>query len=171
MRIQTSCVHCSGRGSVSSQSCKSCNGRGHVVKSEREVEVSIPPGVEDGMQIRLAGEGPDGTDLFAVVVVDKHPSIERRQRNLVSSVEVHYSKLVLGGEVSFRLFDSDISLKIPPRTMAGSRFRMRGQGMPALQNPSIRGDLFLDVKLKIPREVGAEQESLLKKIEKLDSGD
>jgi molecular chaperone DnaJ len=171
MRIQTSCVHCSGRGSVSKQSCRSCNGRGQVVKSERQVEVAIPPGAEDGMQIRLAGEGPNGGDLFAAVVVDKHPAIERHQRNLVSAVEVPYSTLVLGGDTSFRLFDSEISVKIPPRTKAGSRLRIRGQGMPALQNPKLRGDLFLEISLKIPGEIGAEHEKLLKKLEKLDSSD
>jgi molecular chaperone DnaJ len=171
MRIQTSCVHCSGRGSVSKQSCKSCNGRGHVINSEREVEVAIPPGAEDGMQIRLAGEGPNGGDLFVAVVVDKNPSIERHQRNLVSSVEVSYSTLVLGGEVAFRLFESEMSVKIPPRSRAGSRLRIRGQGMPALQNPKLRGDLFLDINLKIPKEIGAEHEKLLKKLEKLDGGD
>lgn len=169
MRIQTSCVHCSGRGSLSRQSCKSCNGRGHVVKSEKEVEVRIPPGVEDGMQIRLAGEAPNGGDLFVVVNVEKHASVERQQRNLISSVDSSYATLVLGGEVSFRLFDSEITVKIPPRTRSGSRLRIKGQGMPFLQNPEIRGDLFLDVNLKIPSSLDAEHEKILRKLEKLES--
>jgi molecular chaperone DnaJ len=171
MRIQTSCVHCSGRGSVSKSSCRSCNGRGHSVRSERGVEVSIPPGAEDGMQIRLAGEGPNGIDLFVAVVVDKHPSIERQQRNLIASVEVSYSTLVLGGDAAFSLFGSEMSVKIPPRSKAGSRLRIKGQGMPAVQNPKLRGDLFLEIRLRIPGDVGPEYEALLKKLEKLDSRD
>lgn len=170
MRIQTSCVHCSGRGSVSKQSCKSCNGRGHMIKSAKDVEVKIPPGVEDGTQIRLSGEGPDGSDLFVVVGVDKHSSIERQQRNLISSVDVPYSTLVLGGAVSFALFDSSISVKVAPGTRAGSRLRIKGQGMPAIQNPQTRGDLFLDLNLKMPVSLDGEYGRLVRKLAKLDSG-
>lgn len=170
MRIQTSCVHCSGRGSVSKQSCKSCNGRGHLVKSEKEVEVKVPRGVEDGMQIRLSGEGPGGSDLFVVVGVDKHPSMERQQRSLVASVDVPYSTLVLGGEVPFRLFESDIRVKIPPKTRSGSRLRIKGQGMPAIQNPEIRGDLFLDLNLAMPPSLDGEYGRLIRKLAKLESG-
>lgn len=168
MRIQTACVGCSARGSVPKGSCKSCNGRGQVVKSERDVEVSVPPGAEDGMQIRLSGEGPNGGDLFVAVHVEKHPSMERQQRNLIGAVEVPYSVLVLGGEVQFQLFDTGLSLKVPPRTRSGSRLRMRGQGMPSLQNPQARGDLFVDIQLKMPPPLGAEYERALRSLAKLE---
>lgn len=171
MRIQTSCVHCSGRGSVSQQGCKSCGGRGQVVKSEKEVEVRIPPGVEDGTQVRLSGDGPNGGDLFVVVSVDKHPSIERHQRNLLSSVEIPYTTLVFGGETSFVLFGTNITVRIPPRTRAGSRLRIKGQGMPAMQNPALRGDLFLEMSLKIPLDLDSEYESALKELAKLETRD
>lgn len=170
MRIQTSCVHCSGRGSVSKQSCRSCNGRGSVVNSERDVELTIPRGVEDGMQIRIAGEGSSGSDLFVVIGVDKNPSIERQQRNLMTSVDVPYSTLVLGGTVSFSLFDSSIEVKIPQRTRSGSRMRIKGQGMPAIQNPEMRGDLFLDLNLAMPPSLDGEYGRLMRKLSKLESG-
>lgn len=171
MRIQTACMQCSGKGSVSKQSCRSCNGRGRVVKSERDVEVRIPPGVEDGMHIRMSGEGVEGADLFVVVSVDKHQSIERQQRNLIGRMEVPYHTLVLGGESSFRLFDSDIVVKIPPRTRAGSRMRIKGQGMPHIQNPEARGDLFVELILKMPSVLTKEHEKAISELAKLDSAD
>lgn len=171
MRIQTACVQCSGRGAVSKQTCRSCNGRGQIVGSEKEVEVAIPPGAEDGMQIRMSGEGANGGDLFVVVHVEKHGSIERQQRNLIGSLSVPYHTLVLGGEASFRLFDSEISVKVPPKTQAGSRLRIRGQGMPALQNPQVRGDLFLELNLRMPSKISEEHEKVIRKLSKLDVGD
>lgn len=167
MRIQTACAQCSGKGSISKHSCRSCNGRGQVVKSEKEVEVRIPAGVEDGMQIRLSGESADGGDLFVVVNVEKHDSIERQQRNLISSLEVPYHTLVLGGDASFSLFDRDITIKVPPRTKSGSRVRVRGQGMPAVQNPEIRGDLFVDLNLSMPSSLSKGHEAAIRDLEKL----
>lgn len=167
MRIQTACVQCSGKGSVSKQSCRSCNGRGQVVKFEKEVEVRVPPGAEDGMQIRMSGEGAGGGDLFVVVNVEKNQRIERQQRNLLASMEVPYHTLVLGGDVSFRLFDSDISIKVPPRTKSGSRLRIKGQGMPAVQNPEIRGDLFVDLNLFVPSSLSPDHEKAIRNLAKI----
>lgn len=169
MRIQTACMQCSGRGSVSKQACKACNSRGQVVKSHRDVDVRIPPGVEDGMQIRLSGEGAGGGDLYVVVNVEKHPSLERHQRNILGSLEVPYHILVLGGEASFRLFDLEISIKVPPRTRSGSRLRIKGQGMPAIHNSEIRGDLFVELQLKMPNSITKEQEKAILDLAKLDS--
>jgi molecular chaperone DnaJ len=168
MKIQTACAQCSGRGSTSRQSCRFCNGRGNVVSSTREVEVKVPPGVEDGTQIRLSGEGVNGADLFIAIVVEKHPSLERHQRNLISRLDVPYSTLVLGGEAKFVLFDSEIRIKIPPRTRAGSRLRMKNQGMPAMQNPSVRGDLFVELGVFMPSLVSPEYEKAIRSLSKFE---
>lgn len=171
MRIQTSCTLCSGRGSTPSQSCGGCNGRGYRVVSERDVEVAIPPGVEDGMQIRVPGEAPGGGDLFVVVSVDRHPALSRQGRNLLSQAEVAYPHLVLGGEVKVSLFGSEVSIKIPRGTKSGTRVRLQGQGMPHVQNPSVRGDLFVDLVLKVPSKVSKEHEGLLERLAKIESRD
>ena len=168
MKIQTACVQCSGRGSVSRQSCRHCNGRGHVVVVAKEVEVKIPPGIEDGMQVRLSGEGADGTDLFVFIVVERHPYVERHQRDLISRLDVSYSILTLGGEAKFTLFDSEIHIKIPPRTRAGSRLRIKNQGMPAIQNPNIRGDLFVELGLLMPSSMSAEYEKAIRSLSKFE---
>jgi len=166
MRIQTSCSNCSGRGSVTQQSCKNCNGRGRIVNSSRELEVKIPAGVEDGTQIRVSSESGD---MFVVVSVEKHPSIIRQQRNLLGFVELPYATLVLGGETKFDLFGTELLVKIPPRTKTGARMRIRGHGMPHLQNPDIKGDLFLEMGLKMPKEIGKEYEAALLALSKLES--
>lgn len=171
MRIQTSCTVCSGRGSNPSQSCGGCNGRGYKVVSEKDVEVGIPAGVEEGTQIRVPGESPNGGDLFVVVSVERHQSISRQGRNLLSQVEVPYATLVLGGEAKFSLFGSEISIKIPRGTKSGARVRLPGQGMPHLQNPSFRGDLFVDLVLKVPSNVTKEHEGLLHRLAKIESAD
>lgn len=171
MRIQTACVHCSGRGSVSKQSCRRCNGRGQTVSSEREVEVRIPAGVEEGMHIRLPGEADGGGDLFVVVSVDKHPSIARQQRNLTGSMDCPYATLVMGGERKFDLFGTEISVKIPPRTRAGTRLRIRGHGLPALQNPEVRGDLFIDVALRMPKNMSRAHEEAVARLAKIEGDD
>lgn len=171
MRIQTSCTVCSGRGSTPSQSCGGCNGRGYRIVSEKDVEVAIPAGVEDGTQIRAPGESPNGGDLFVVVSVERHPSISRQGKDLLSHVEVPYTTLVLGGEAKILLFGSEISIKIPRGTRSGARVRLPGQGMPHMQNPSFRGDLFVDLALKVPSKVTKEHESLLQRLAKIESAD
>lgn len=171
MRIQTSCARCSGRGSTAAQSCAGCNGRGYRIISEKEVEVNIPAGVEDGTQIRVSGESPNGGDLYVVVAVERHPGLERQQRNLLGSVEVPYHALVMGGDARFALFGSEIVVKVPKGTRPGTRVRIPGQGMPHIQNPSARGDLFLDIRLKMPAGVTKEHEKLLSKLAKLEGPD
>lgn len=170
MRIQTSCSQCSGRGANPAHTCKDCNGRGSKIIQGKDVLVNVPPGVEEGMQIRLAGESPEDGDFFVVVSVDKDQKLARQNRNLFGSVEVPYPILVMGGEVKFDLFASSMLVKIPRGTKSGSRIRLQGQGMPHIQNPSVRGDLFLDVILKMPTKVSREYERLLSKIAKLDDG-
>lgn len=170
MRIQTSCSRCSGRGSTASQSCAGCNGRGYRVISEKDVEVKIPAGVEDGMQIRVSGESPNGGDLYVVVSVERHPGLERQQRNLLGSVDVPYHVLVLGGQASFKLFGSEIVVKVPRGTRPGTRVRVMGQGMPHVQNSSVKGDLFLDILLRMPAEVNKEHEKLLSSLAKMEKG-
>lgn len=171
IRLQSSCSHCGGRGSVSRNACESCQGRGYNVDSVKDVAVKIPPGIDDGAQIRLAGEAADGGDLFVVVNVDRDPNFSRQDRMLIGRADVPYHILVVGGTVSLDLFGTEISVKVPPRTSAGSRVRIKGQGMPAIQNPSVRGDLFVDLRLKMPKTVSKEHEKLLKSLAKFDEKD
>lgn len=167
---RSSCMDCGGRGSKPKEKCSSCSGRGYELIGSKQMEVNIPPGVDNGFQIRVAGGGHGGEDLFLSVMVDKHENLERRDHFLIGRVDVVYSKLVLGGVEEFDLFGSKISLKIPPRSVPGTKLRMKGKGMPLPQNPELRGDLILELRLKIPVVLTKEYEEILSKLMKIESG-
>jgi molecular chaperone DnaJ len=167
LRIQVSCSNCGGKGSLSLKKCLECEGRGYLVESTKDVEIKIPPGIEDGNQIRIANEASDGSDLFVVVNVEKDAKFTREGKILISSVEVPYSILVLGGKVNFDLFGTKLDINIRPKSNAGTRIRLKNQGMPFLQNPNLKGDLLIDIKLKMPEQISDDHEKLLKDLLKI----
>lgn len=167
LRVQMSCSNCNGKGSISSKNCKECSGKGYLIDSVKDLDVKIPPGIEDGTQIRLAGESSDGGDLFIVVNVDRDQNFVREGKVLIGSVDVPYTTLVLGGKVEFDLFGTKFDINIRPRLNAGSRVRLKNQGMPLMQNPSIKGDLLVDIKLKMPNVLDKEHEKLLNELSKI----
>lgn len=169
LRVQASCSNCSGRGSISIEKCKECSSKGYIVEGTKEVEVSIPEGIEDGTQIRFAEEAADGGDLFVVVQIDKNKKIIREGKNLFGNIDVPYSTLILGGTVQYDLFGFKIDIKIPPRLNAGSRLRIKNKGMPVTLNPAIKGDLFIDIKLRIPVSLTKEHEDLLSQLSKIEN--
>lgn len=166
-RIQSPCSFCSARGSVSKQSCKDCNGKGYILDFVKELEIKIPPGIDEGGYIRLAEES-DGNDLYVVVNIEKDRDFVRQDKALIGSMEVPYHKLVLGGDVVFDVFGTKLNIKINPKTNAGARIRIKGQGMPYLQNPSLKGDLFIDLKLKMPKDLSPEYINILDLLAKIE---
>lgn len=168
VRARSACVSCGGRGSVPKEKCPSCSGRGFVISGSKQFEVKIPPGIEDGAQMRMAdGDG----DIFLHVHVERHERLERRGHSLIGAVEADYATMVLGGKVDFDIFGSRIEVKVPPRTRPGSRLKLKGRGMPVPQNPSMRGDLLLEFRLMIPDKLSDEHEKALKNLMKIESRD
>jgi molecular chaperone DnaJ len=147
---------CGGRGSTPKEKCSSCSARGYIVSGSKEVEVQIPAGIENGSQMRIAGEGYDGKDLFLVVMVEKHPKLDRQGHFLVGRLEIPYAKMILGGEIEYEIFGSKMLVKIPPKSRPGNRINLKGMGMPFPQNPKLKGDLILDLQLKMPVDVSDE---------------
>jgi molecular chaperone DnaJ len=169
LKIQVSCSNCGGKGSISVQKCKECQSRGYIVDYIKNVEVKIPPGIDDGCQIRLAGEAADGSDLFIVVNIEKDAKITREGKDLLSYVEIPYHVVVLGGNINYDLFGSKIDIKVKSNTKPGSRICLKGQGMPLFSNPNLRGDLFLDVRLKMPKTISKEYKDILIELSKIES--
>ncbi|OAN36339.1 molecular chaperone DnaJ [Chloroflexus islandicus] len=123
---------------------------------DRRIEARIPRGVRSGTRVRLSGQGAAGIgggpagDLYLVVEVEPHPQFERDGDDLTTTIEVDAFTAAVGGEVRVPTIDGTVTLKIPPRTQADKVFRLRGKGMPRLENPAERGDLFARVKLVLP---------------------
>ncbi len=123
---------------------------------DQYIEARIPPGVKTGSRVRLANQGRlDGTggaigDIYLRIQVQPHPRFKREGHNLHTDVLVDMYTAAVGGEVPVITLDGTVRLKIPPRTQADKIFRLRGQGMPRLDRPDERGDLYARVKLVLP---------------------
>lgn len=129
----------------------------------RRIEARIPPGVRTGSRVRLAGQGNPGSgggtsgDLYMVIEVKPHSQFEREGDDLHVEVPVDIFTAAAGGEVRVPALDRPATLKIPPRTQAEKTFRLRGKGMPRLERPTERGDLYARVKLVLPESLSDDE--------------
>jgi len=135
----------------------------------RRLEVKIPPGVDNGSRVRMAGEGHAGFggqrgDLYLVISVKANPKFERKGDDLYTDVEVPLTMPVLGGEVTVQGLSKKVALKLPPGTQNGQHFRLTGLGMPKLGHPDKRGDLFARVKVQLPKQPTDEQKQLFEQL-------
>ena len=165
-RVVRTCPACHGRGQSIKSPCKSCGGRGQVQK-ERTLSVKIPPGVEDGTRIRLAGEGDSGArngppgDLYLFLSVKPHNLFERDGPDLYCRAPTPMCKAALGGEIEVPTIDGDrAKVTIPAGAQTGRRFRIKGKGMSHLRGKD-RGDLHVELLVETPVNLSAKQRRLL----------
>jgi curved DNA-binding protein len=138
-----------------------------LVTDERRVKVRIPPGVRTGSKVRVAGAGPQGLDLYLVVEVGDEDHFERRNNDLHTTATVDVFTAILGGEAEVQTMSGKVRLSIPAGTQPEQVFRISGRGMPQLKNPSVKGDLFVRLKLQIPKYLSPKQRELLEEASKL----
>ena len=136
---------------------------------QRRLEVKIPPGVDNGSRVRVAGEGRASfngqrSDLYLVVSVRPHERFERKGDDLHTEVEVPLSVPVLGGEAEVQGIDRKVALRLPPGTQNGQTFRLTGLGMPKLSAPASRGDLYARVRVRLPQKVGDRERELFEEL-------
>lgn len=142
-------------------------------KDGRTVTVKIPAGVKTGSRIRIAKEGDPGTpggqpgDLYLVIEVEDDPSFERDGDNLTTTIDVPLYTSMLGGAVGVRTLDGNVKLTIPAETQNGSRFRLKGKGMPSLKDPDTHGDLYAIVNVKLPTGLSERERTLLSELRQL----
>jgi molecular chaperone DnaJ len=165
-RIVRTCASCGGRGSVVRTPCRACGGRGRV-KRDRKLAVKVPPGVEDGTRIRLAGEGDLGMrggtpgDLYIFLSVRPHKLFERDGMELFCRVPVPMTTAALGGDIEVPTIGGEKeSLTIVAGAQTGRRFRLKNLGMPRLQGRD-RGDLHVEIFVETPVNLTAKQKRLL----------
>lgn len=162
-RMQQNCPTCGGSGKVIEEFCPECNGRG-MKKITRNIDVSIPPGVDSNSRLRVRGQGEVGRDgagdLYLYIHILPHETLTREGSNLHMDLPVSFVKASLGSEVSVKTLDGKVSMKIPQGTQSGRVFRLKGKGMPDLHN-NLPGDLYVRVMVTVPRKISAEQRNLL----------
>lgn len=166
----TTCPTCQGQGETISTPCHTCRGSGLEHRTRKKV-VSIPAGVDDGTQIRLAGEGQPGINggpngnLYISLHVRPHKFFKRRDNDILLDVNINIAQAVLGAEVEVPTVDGRVKLNIPPGTQPGKVIRLRGRGVPKLHGNG-RGDQLVIINVEIPTRLNAEQKALFEQLAK-----
>ncbi len=172
--LERTCTGCQGRGQVIDNPCPSCSGSGRVTR-ERTLSVNIPPGVEDGTRIRLAGEGEAGVrggpagDLYIFLSIGAHQFFQRDGADLHCRVPISLVTAALGGEFEVPTIDGGKTrVKVPEGTQGGRRFRLQGKGMPVLRSRQV-GDMYVQVVVETPQNLTKKQRELLREFERISS--
>lgn len=169
--VERACGTCQGTGKVIKNPCKTCAGSGRTRK-EKTLNASIPPGVEEGTRIRLAGEGEAGFrggppgDLYIFLSIQPHKIFRRDGANIYCTVPIKFSTASLGGHLEVPTIDGGrVKVTIPEGTQTGHQFRLRGKGMSVLRSSS-RGDMYIEVHVETPVNLNKKQKEMLRDFEK-----
>ena len=166
---ETVCPTCNGTGQEFEKVCTVCKGTGYNEENE-EIEIKIPAGVNNGDKVRVVGKGQAGYqgsqpgDLYLVIQIDPHKKLSRVGEDINSSIEVNYIDLILGSKVDVYTVWGDVEISIPPLTNPEGKLRIKNQGMPKLNNSSVKGDHFVNLKVKMPEKLTKEEIEVLEKI-------
>ena len=167
----TTCPVCAGSGQEVRSPCPECRGQG-LLMQDTTLTIDIPPGLEDGNQIRYPGRGHGGQyggppgDLIVELAVDPHPVFERRGDDLVCRVQVPMTVAALGGAVELETLDGPETVEIDPGTQAGTVKRLRKLGVPHPEGRG-RGDLLVELAVQTPTHLGEQQRVLLRQLAQL----
>ncbi|HYU12978.1 MAG TPA: molecular chaperone DnaJ [Stellaceae bacterium] len=168
--IERPCPTCQGSGQVIEKPCRPCRGQGRV-RREKTLSVNIPPGVEDGTRIRLAGEGEIGMrgappgDLYIFVSISQHPIFQRDGANIFCRVPIPFTTAALGGAIEVPTVEgSRTRVTVPAGTQSGHQFRLRGKGMTVLRS-AVRGDMYIQAIVETPVNLNKRQQELLREFE------
>jgi len=174
--IERPCPTCHGHGQVIEKPCKSCRGEGRVDKMQA-LDVTVPPGVDNGTRIRLAGKGEAGPhgapagDLYIFVHVKPHAVFQREATSLFTEVPISFTSAALGGEIAIPGLDGEVAtIEIPAGIQSGKQLRRRGAGMPVLQGRG-RGDLVVEIKVETPTRLSKEQKAILEQFRETETGE
>lgn len=137
----------------------------------QKLQVHIPAGIEDGKSIRLKGKGNPGYgggaagDLFLKVHVEPETGWERKGQDIYTKAEIPFITAVLGGEAKFSTLYGDVMCRVPAGTQCGGKIRLRGKGVPSMQNPSVKGDQYVTIQIQVPKAISREAAQKLKEYE------
>lgn len=167
MQMQSECPNCHGTGKIITDKCSHCGGNG-VVKGEDIINVKIPAGVSDGMQLSIRGKGNaigggEPGDLLVLVEEEKHSRFERDGNNIYEEFNISFPLAVLGGTVEIPLLEGKAKVKIAPGTQSSTLLRLNGKGLPDLRGYG-QGDLIVNINVVIPKRVTKEEKAMIEKM-------
>jgi len=166
----TTCPRCQGEGEVITTPCQQCKGQKQL-RQMRTIKVKVPPGVDDGQQIRLTGEGESGFhngpagNLYVVLTVKEHAFFRRVENDIHVEVTVNVAQAALGDEITVPTLVGEEKVTIPAGTQSGEVFRLRAKGVPFLRR-SGRGDEIVLVRVATPSGLNEKQKTLLRELGK-----
>lgn len=166
--IAHTCPKCRGEGEILSDPCLNCRGTGRV-RNMHKILVKIPPGIENGMSLRLKGEGDIGPnngergDLYVTVFIEKDPVFERNGEDIYVEVPITITQAVLGDEIEVPTLTGKVKMKIPPGTQNGDFFRLRNMGLPKMRGYG-KGDEIVKIKVLIPKRISGEEKFLYQQL-------
>jgi molecular chaperone DnaJ len=166
--ITRTCPACQGAGQIVRERCLECRGQGRFER-EKTIELRIPPGVDTGTRLRVAGEGEPGSnggpagDLYVVLEVKEHPFFERRGADLYCTIPLSIAQATLGTELQVPGLAGEERLKIPEGTQSGAVFRIKGKGL-ADPRGGGKGDLYYHVRVLTPTKLTREQRKLIEQL-------
>ncbi len=167
--LQQNCPSCRGRGKVITDPCDDCHGHGRI-RETRRLKVNVPPGVDTGDRIRLAGQGEAGRnggppgDLYVEIGVKPHAIFERAGVDLSCEIPIGFATVALGDNVDAPTLDGSVTIKVPAGTQSGKVFRLRGKGITPARG-GLPGDLYCRVVVETPINLTQEQQELLRELE------
>ncbi len=175
LRIRTTCPRCRGRGKVIKTPCGGCEGSGRV-RQQSNLTVSVPAGVDNGLQLRLTGKGDEGDpgapagDLYVVLHVREHEFFRRDGDDIICTVPMSYPQACLGGEITVPTVDEPESLTVPAGTPSGKVFTLKGKGVSRVGGRRGRGDQHVQVVVSVPKKMTTEEEELVRQLAALQEG-
>lgn len=174
--VERTCPSCQGRGEVIEDPCRSCRGEGRV-DERKTITIDVPPGVDEGTRIRVAGKGEAGPrgasagDLYIFIHLSRHKMFERDGTTLFCRAPISFTKAALGGEIDIPGLDGQKHvINIPAGIQSGKQLRQRGAGMPVLQGRG-HGDMVIQIDIETPTKLTARQKEILCEFQETETGE
>ncbi len=176
MQQVSECPDCHGSGKIIKEKCPDCYGTGYV-STKKTIDVNIPAGIDNGQNIRIPGYGEPGKnggsrgDVILTVMVSSKAGFERDGYNIFSDVVISYPTAVFGGSVRVPTVDGEVEYEVKPGTPSQTRVRLRGKGMPVVNNEGVHGDHYITLVVDIPKHLTGAQKDALLEFEKALTGE
>ncbi|MCD4791863.1 MAG: molecular chaperone DnaJ [Bacteroidales bacterium] len=170
MQTASTCPTCQGEGKIVKNKCPHCYGEG-IIKGEEVVQVSVPAGVAEGMQMKVGGKGSAARrggvngDLIVVFEEEQHPELFRDEEDLLYNLFISFPDAAIGTSVEIPTIESKVKIKIAPGTQGGKVLRLRGKGLPSYGSYG-KGDILVKVNVWVPKNIDKEEKKILEKLQK-----